>query len=172
MIQFHEVEQNSPEWFELRAPLYTASEAYKLLKLGKFKKEKSNFKGNKYTRRGHLLEPEALELYHAIKGTTSLSHGFVTNTKYPNAGASPDDLTHDTYVEVKCFGEDRHIKCSINQPPEIVAQIQFGMMVTEYKKADLVLYNPDIEDNKMCLFIIEIKRNKNIHDNFKRILGE
>lgn len=170
MVTVHKVEQGTDEWHELRAPLYTASEAGKLLTKGKFKKEPSNFKGNFYTERGHLLEVEALQLYHQIKGSQSLPHGFISNSKYPLSGASPDDLTIERYVEVKCFNQDRHRACAKELFFEVIAQVQYGLMITEYKVADVVLYNPKLPADE-ALIIIEVRADKMIHDNFRRILA-
>lgn len=170
MVTIHNIEQNTEEWFKLREGLYTASEAARILKEGLFTKTENTFKGNKYTQRGHDLEPIALELYHKIKNSQGIDHGFVTNSRYPKSGASPDDLTVDKYIEVKCFGERRHRECSESVFFEVLAQVQYGLMITEYEKADLVLFNPDVEA-KNALVIIEIKADKIIHDNFRRILN-
>jgi len=171
MVTIHNVEQNSEAWFELRKQYpYTASNAYTMLTKGRdFKR--SPFKGNKYTQRGHDLEPVALELVHKILKTESLPHGFVTNTKYPKAGASPDDLTIDTYIEVKCFNKVRHNMCAKEPFVEIIAQINHGLLITEYKKALLVLFNPDLPPHE-ALILKPIKPNKAIQNNLKRILLE
>lgn len=169
MVKIHKVEPNSPEWFELRAEYdYTASNAYELLRTGTVKKN-DGFTGNKYTRRGHDLEPVALELFHKLYGTESIEHGFVTNSKYPRAGASPDDLTDEFYIEVKSFGKDRHLSCAKDIFVEVMAQIQFGMLITEYTRAKLVLFNPDLKP-KDALFIREIKADNAIQNNIKRKL--
>lgn len=171
MVTIHQIEQNTPEWFALREECdVTASEAFNFLRQGKGYK-KSSFSGNFATNRGHLLEPEALELYHAIQGTQSIGHGFVTNSDYPRAGASPDDLTEHIYIEVKCFSIERHRACAKNPFVEVIAQIQFGLMISKYKLAHLVLYNPDLPADE-ALIILEVKPNKQIHANFKRELAK
>lgn len=169
MVVIHQVEQNTPEWFALREECdSTASSAYELLKTGKVTK-KPAFAGNYHTKRGHILESEALELVHAILGTQSTPHGFVTNSKYPRAGASPDDLTTDIYMEVKCFNEARHKACAKDPFPEIVAQIEYGKLITEYRKALLILYNPDLPAEE-ALVLIWIKPNRAIQNNLKKKL--
>ena len=170
-IKIHNVEQGTKEWHELRK-LYphTGSVAHNLLKHGTkdYPRNDSKFTGNFYTRRGHALEPEAIEVYEAIKDVKVDRFGFITNSKFPGCGYSPDGST-DRIIEVKAFNEKRHKEVPNNVPLEIQAQVQFGMMIMEMKLADLILYNPEI-DAEDCLFIITIKRNNKIIDNFKRIL--
>jgi hypothetical protein len=172
MLTNHDVEQGTPEWHALRDGLITASNAGKLLQLGiESALATSNFKGNWYTQRGHDLEPEAIELYELVKNITVERPGFITNSKYPGCGVSPDGIT-DRLIEVKCFMKDKHL--SINEktiPFEVIAQIQFGMMITGLRKTDLVLYNPDLEAEE-ALKIITVDRDLKIHERFLLILKE
>lgn len=80
-VRIHDVEQGSPEWIELRSGLYTGQNADKLLAYASQIKivngvassyaitEITGFGGNFFTRRGHILEDEALELYAATRPT-------------------------------------------------------------------------------------------------------
>ena len=113
MIKVHEVSQGSEAWHELRAGKYTGSNAHKILKFGAIPyslTETGNFKGNFYTKRGHILEVEAIELYEAITGLKVDRPGFVTNDLYPSAGYSPDGLLDDQLIEIKCFDKKEHMK--------------------------------------------------------------
>lgn len=179
MIKTHDVEQGSAEWHELRAGKYTGSNAHKLLRFGQIeyaRTETGTFRGNFYTKRGHILEDEAVELYETINGRQVSRLGFITNSAYPTCGYSPDGI--DGYIhaggillEVKCFNEAKHMAIAKGAiPPEILAQIHFGMLISDLRAARLVLYNPDIEDPKLCLQVIEVRYNRNIQNNFKRIL--
>jgi len=175
MITEHQVAQGTSEWHEARRGKFTGSNAYKLL--GTFgaseyaKALQASFKGNYFTKRGHLLEDEAIELYEAIKRTPVSRIGFVTNDLYPDCLYSPDGLTADIVVEVKCFNEKEHRKIAGGDiPMKVLAQIHFGMLITERKAAHLVIYNPDLEPEH-ALKIIDVKFNKAIADNFKRILS-
>jgi uncharacterized protein YjhX (UPF0386 family) len=173
MITVHDIEQGTPEWLELRAGKYTGSNAHKLLRFGAIeysRTEQGSFGGNFYTRRGHVLEDEALALYERIYKTQVDRPGFITNSEYPTCGYSPDGLDGLILLECKAFNPAKHMKIIKEGPPfEIEAQIHFGLTLTELKQARLILYNPDLEP-KYALHIIEIKANRNIKNNFRRYI--
>jgi len=184
MITVHEITQGDPEWHNLRAGLYTGSNAHKLLEhAGKIKiingepqsyalTELSNFGGNFYTKRGHLLEDEAIELYERITARSVDRPGFVTNTRYPMCGYSPDGVANDRTIEVKAFNEDSHMKIyNGNIPLKVQAQCHFGMLICGKKICDLVIYHPKLEA-KYALKIIPIRYNPRVAGNFKRIFKE
>jgi hypothetical protein len=77
-------------------------------------------------------------------------------------------------LEVKAFNEKRHgaINTVDDIPPQIMAQIQFGMMMLELRKAKLIMYNPDIEDIDEAYKVIDVRVNKAIQDNFKARLDD
>lgn len=174
MITIHQVEQGSEEWHELRAGKYTGSNAHKLLKYGARAyslTEPGTFGGNFWTKRGHLLEGEAIELFERITKLEVLRPGFVTNSRFPTCGYSPDGLLPAEVLEVKCFDEARHLKLLGGDIPlEIMAQIHFGMLVCERRAGRLIAYNPKL-DPKQALGIIKIKRNPAVISNFRRILA-
>lgn len=170
--------QGTPEWDAIRKGKITGSIAYRLL--GSFGKGEhvfngdSGFTGSFATERGHLLEDEAIEMYEAIKNETVQHYGFVTNDAYPDAGYSPDGLTDSHVIEVKCFSEKNHLEIWradswLAIPKKILAQIQFGILITERQGGRLVIYNPKLEAKK-ALRIIEVPRVEKIQENFKRIL--
>ena len=189
MVTTHDVEQGSDLWHAARRGRYTGSNAYKLL--GSFgateyaKAVQDSFKGNFYTKRGHLLENDAVKLYERIHKDQVQICGYVLNSKYPNALYSPDGLTDTHVLEVKCFNETEHSKIyDGNIPLKILAQIYFGMLICERKKGKLIIYNPDFAkefikgipnenyDPKKAFKIIEIKYDASILTNFKRILND
>lgn len=176
MIQLHDVEQGSSDWLELRAGLYTGSNADKLLKFGAIDyslTESGKFRGNFWTKRGHILEAEAIELYEQITKRQVDRPGFVTNSAYPGTGYSPDGLLPDRLIEVKCFDINKHFDLILgNIPLKVLAQIHFGLLICEMPQADLIAYNPTVEDPKQAFKIINIKANRNVQANFKRILSK
>jgi len=182
MITIHQVTQGTDEWHELRAGLYTGSNAHKLLDhSAKFKiingevtayalGEATSFKGNFYTKRGHILEEEAIELYDQIKKVKVERPGFVTNSNYKTCGYSPDGIRPDRTIECKAFKEDSHMKIYNGDIPiKVLAQCHFGMLICGKKLCDLIIYNPDL-DAKYAFKVIPIRYNPKIAANFRRIL--
>lgn len=175
-LTYHdEIEQGSPEWLQFREYKFTGSNAYKLLTsfgAGSWAMSSNEaWTGNFHTKRGHLLETEAIELYEQIKNVKCSFTGFVTNTKYPNCLYSPDGYLPDRTIEVKCFSVKEHLKTIENPSVKILAQCHFGQILLERPKTDLILYNPSDEvpvDKK--LVIITIRKDKDIHNNFKGII--
>lgn len=184
MITVHDVEQGTPEWLELRENLYTGSNADKLLSYSTSTKivngvvssysiaEITGFGGNFYTKRGHILEDEAIELYAQITGHKVSRPGFVTNTKYPGCGFSPDGHDDDLLVplEVKAFEEVKHMKMFKGEiPMKVLAQNHFGQLIWEKRGSRLVIYNPDLEA-KFALKIIDVRYSPAIQRNLKNKL--
>lgn len=148
--------------------------------------EITGFGGNFYTRRGHILEDEAIDLYATITGHKVSRPGFVTNSKYLGCGYSPDGFDDDLDIplEVKAFEPSKHMKMFNGVVTlKVLAQIYFGQFIWEKKGARLIIYNPDfakktidgepnpIYDPAKAFKIIEVKYSRNIMNNFKRILG-
>jgi hypothetical protein len=197
MIKVHDVEQGSPEWHALRSGKYTGANADKLLAYASQIKvvngvassyaitEITGFGGNFFTRRGHQLEDEALELYATITGHRVSRPGFVTNDDYTDCGYSPDghDDGLEIPLEVKCFEETKHLRMYKGDVSmKILAQIHFGQLIWEKHGARLLIYNPNFAkkelngppnpnyDPRKAFKIIDVKYNRNIQNNFKRIL--
>ena len=199
MITIHRVEQGSEKWKKLRADLYTGTAAEKLLQYSGSVKivngvasayaltEITGFGGNFFTKRGNLLEIQAIKLYQKITKSevmTSPEAGFVTNSKFPNCGYSPDGLRPDRTVECKAFNKEKHMKMFNGEITlKVLAQCYFGMLICGKKICDLVIYNPDfakqtLDDGsvnpdynpKYAIKIITIRHKPSIAANFKRIL--
>lgn len=181
-ITVHNVAQGSAEWLEARVGKYTGSNAYKLLSsfgaTAYAQAIHDSFEGNFYTKRGHLLEDEAIELYEAIYKTSVERPGFITNDDFPTCLYSPDGIDGDYLLEVKCFNKDKHTRIYNGDIPlPIKAQIHFGLLITGKKKGILIIYNPEFTrgDNpepRKAFKCIAISRNPMIAANFKKILTE
>lgn len=172
-INYHDIEQGSRKWFALRKGKVTASSADKLLIGGKkqlLSLPDKKFSGNFYTQRGSALEPSAVALYEQIKGVSVQTTGGITNDDYPDCWYSPDGYTDDRLLEVKCFQEAKHERARIETPFEVMAQVQFGMMIADKQLCELVLYNPDIQDASRCLYIVPIERDERIINHIRRKL--
>jgi hypothetical protein len=178
MIQTHNLKQGSPEWLAARVGKYTGSNAYKLLGshgvLEYAKAIESEFHGTFWTKRGHILEDEAIELYELIKGVKVERPGFITNDKYPNCLYSPDGILPGKGIEVKSFDLPQHMKLVRGDIDiKIMAQTHFGYLITELPEWELIAYNPhESLSPREQLVIIPIKRNPAILRNFKRILTQ
>lgn len=188
IIYHDDVEQGSPEWLQLRENKFTGSNAYKLLTsfgAGVWSMSKdTGFKGNQYTERGHLLEGEAIELYEKINDCKVEHTGFVTNEAYEDCLYSPDGFLRDRTLEVKSFNPKKHLECIKSVPVTILAQCHFGQMIMDKPLTDLIFYCPmptnwDEEKNgkwpvpvDKMLFVVKVKRDRDIQNNFKVRLDE
>ena len=175
MITIHQVNQRSAEWHLIRQGKVTGSNAHILLTKGLEEALKANEKRiaqNWYMKRGQTLEPEAIEIYEKIKDVDVQTVGFVTNSDYKNAGASPDGVVGTRLLEVKCFNASKQLSIGEdNIPFEVMAQLQFNMMICELEDADLILYNPDLPA-KDAFKIITVPKNYMIIQNIERKLNE
>lgn len=168
MIVWHDTGgQRTPKWFKLREKLWTGSKAIRLLQ-GKPLLPETSWRGNDATRRGELLEAAAIREYERKYRTKVQRPDFVTNTVYPNAGYSPDGIDRAWLLEIKAFLDKRHEDLVAEKIPLIVlAQICFGMIITGKRKARLLAFNPEYEEQ---LTVIEITYDKLIGGNIRRKL--
>lgn len=171
----YDCEQNTPEWFELRKSIPTASSASKIL-TGKGVRSESldgyaqtladelvnginpnKFHGNVHTDFGHTYEPFALEWYQERLGSPVYQTGFAVRF---GMGGSLDatSLEGARNVEVKCFPKrhDKAVKhflktgtCELARKP----QIQWNMAITGASYTDLVHYLPDDRSTNICITI-------------------
>lgn len=167
MIAYHDVEQGSPAWHALRKDLWTGSKAIRLLQ-GKPMPRDYQFDGNRYTKRGHALEVAALREYARLVRQVIHRPGFVTNNVYKNAGYSPDGIVGNTLLEVKALNGERHEKLAGgNIPLEFLVQIYFGMIITGCRKAKLLAFNPEYEQQ---LTVLDVIYDKVIGNNIRKKL--
>jgi len=168
---YDDIEQGSPEWLAVRKNRISGSTAHKLLgkgipSLNSFNTEEKNFTGNFATKRGHLLEPEAIELYEAINDVRVLTTGYVLNDKYSNAIYSPDGYLEDRTIEVKCFLPKAHLETIKRPSLKILAQCHFGQIILEKPLTDLILYCPKDEVPLDDKFVVKtIPKQDKIHAN-------
>lgn len=169
MITYHDVEQGSVKWHLLRKDLWTGSKAIRLLQ-GKSLPEESAWGGNDATRRGHALEAIAMMEYERKYNCKVERPGFVTNSVYPNAGYSPDGIDGGWLLECKAFNGKRHDDLVAGDIPlEVLAQIHFGMIITNRRKARLLAFNPEREQQ---LTVIDIEYDKLIGNNIRKKLRQ
>lgn len=164
MITYHDCEQGTVKWKLLRKGLWTGSIALRLLQ-GKKLPEDSDWGGNDATRRGHALESVAIMEYERKYRRKVARHGFITNSVYTNAGYSPDGIDGRILLEIKCFNGVRHeALVAGNIPIEVQVQMFFGMIITGCRRARLIAFNPEYEQQ---LTVIEITYDKIIGNNIR-----
>jgi len=180
VITWHDVKQGSAEWHKLRRLLWTGSTAIRLLQ-GKLFREQGDFGGNIHTKRGKILEEIAVREYERKYRVKVKRPGFVTNTVYPNAGFSPDAIDGPWLIENKSLNGIKHEeliegKRSLKNmedfimskiPLQYKVQIFFGMIITGLRKARLLAFNPEYEEQ---LIVIEIGYDKLIGNNIRKKL--
>lgn len=168
--------QNSPEWFEARRGIPTASEFSTIIAKGRSKNEPSvtrrkylltlagqiltgevvkAWEGNEHTERGHALEDEARQLYAFQCDADPQLVGFMRRGR---VGASPDSIVGDNgLVEIKT--KMPHIQLEVLEqdrlPPEHVTQIQGQLLVSGRDFCDFVSYWP-----KLPLFVKRVERDE------------
>lgn len=164
----HDIEQNSPEWYALRAGMPTASEFKKVItSQGKVSSQLAGYaatlagelfagkqleawEGNQWTEQGHEREDDARLWYELTTGNEARKVGFVTNDA-GTIGCSPDRLVGDNGgIEIKCRAGKGHVetmayidkngKC----PTDYFVQVQGQMWLCELDWMDLVFYHPDL----------------------------
>lgn len=164
MIRYYNFPQRSEKWYTYRKGRWTGSTAIDLLKGKQAPPENDGSFDNRHMLRGRVLEGLAIEAYE--KYTNQLGKvkhfGFITNSKYPHAGYSPDGVLDDTLLEVKCLNEENHKKLFDYIPVNYMAQIQFGLLISELPKAVLIGYNSDVSQE---LFTIEVLPDPKVQAN-------
>lgn len=165
MIIWHDVEQGSPAWKLLRAPLWTGTTVIRLLQ-GKMFMPHSD--SDFIHRRGHALELVAIREYERKYRTKVRRPGFITNTVYTNAGYSPDGIDRAWLIECKAFEGVRYEDLIAKKIPlPVLVQIFFGMIITGKRKARLLAFNPENEEQ---LIVIEIFYDRLIGNNIRQKL--
>ena len=159
-MKWHDVEQNSEEWQELRKNKFTASMFADLF----MKKETAGYKKairkvvferltgespesfkSEYMDRGHELESAAKEAYEMYSFETVKPGGFFELNEW--VGASPDGLVgEDGQIEIKSPAYNTFIDYLLSGrvPTEYTYQIQGQLYVTGRKWSDFVAYHPNL----------------------------
>lgn len=182
MIKFHDVEQQTDEWFKLRLDFpFTASNAQKIgngvTKKGELSSSMKNFVEekiaekyssapkkeleNEHLIRGNELEPLSRSYYEFENDVNVEEVGFITNSKYKMTGISPDGLIgKDGLFETKSPMDRKHFFFIVNGlelESQYMWQVQMQMLITERKWVDFVSYNPNFPER---LLVKRVASNK------------
>jgi hypothetical protein len=163
VIEVISCEQGTEPWFAARAGIPTASMFSTVMASGRGGGEsKTRAKymrqlageiitgkpmegfSNVHTERGHVMEPEARDLYSFATDTKPEQVGFIRNG---NKGCSPDSLIGTNgMLEIKSKLPDLLIECLDRDdfPPEHKAQGQGALWVAEREWIDIVVYWPEM----------------------------
>ena len=156
---WHEVEQNTPEWFDLRKGKFTASmfkdlfaakttAAYqntiKKVAFERLTGEVPESFSNDYMQRGHDLEPLARQAYEDYTFESVSNGGFFELSEW--VGASPDGIVGDGILEIKCpsYSTMLDYLCNPKLPTQYKYQVQGQLWVTGAKWCDFVAYHPKL----------------------------
>lgn len=153
--------QNSPEWFDCRKGIVTASQFKTILAKGKGGGESitrrkylytlageiitgvpSESFSNRNMERGHAMEDEARSFYSFLNDIEPERVGFIRNGR---KGASPDGLLGTAgLLEIKTAIPSVLIELLVKDqfPPEHKAQTQGQLMVAEREWVDICCYWP------------------------------
>lgn len=157
MMQIHEVEQNTPEWFQVRLGIPTASQFATVMAKGEGKTRKTYLYklagelitgepmegfSTPHTERGHAMEQEAADMYAFMQDADPQTVGFITNGR---KGCSPDRLIgNDGMLEIKT--KLPHLLLEVLEadkfPSAHKAQCQGQLWVAEREWVDLICYYP------------------------------
>jgi len=180
---FHDINQNTDEWLELRRGKFTAS-TFKDLFMGaktagyekaiyqpvfeKLTNESPESFSSSYMQRGHELEPLAVEHYEMETFTETKPGGFWSMGEW--LGASPDRLIDDDgLLEIKSPAFNTQINYLLKGTlPKIYHwQVHGQLYITNRQYCDFIAYHP-----KLKPLIIRIDRDEKIIDELELKLTE
>lgn len=163
MRKNHNVEQRSPEWFDLRSLRMTASNAQAIgsnekgletyistLMSEYYSTAPKEHFGNEHTDRGNELESDAVSLYEMQTDNIVNEIGFVTDDAISkHAGASPDGEIEgqNKGIEVKCISDSKYFLLMLDDEVKVESkhlwQMQMQMLMCGYESIDYIVYNPN-----------------------------
>lgn len=184
MVNYYtDIVQGTPEWFAIKEqyPL-SSSNATAIANQGAGLKtlvwkhlsekystgEKKTF-STEHTERGKDLEPQGRSLYSLERGVDVVEVGFITNDKYPLAGASTDGLVgNDGGLEIKSLEDKKHFPLTLEEEIPVDSdhmwQIQMELLITEREWFDYILYNPNY---KRSLLIKRVVKDEVMQEKLK-----
>lgn len=178
---YHDVKQNSEEWFQLRLGKVTSSQmAVVMANLGKpfgdpakryaleialerklGRSVSEEVYQNAAMQRGHELEPIARELYERENFVVVKNGGFFEHEK---TGDSPDGLVgEDGVVEIKSVYFNTHFKLlkEGGYDSKYKYQVHFHIWKTGRKWCDFVSFCPEMPEDKQ-LYTFRVHRDEEI----------
>ena len=165
-----EIEQRSPEWYELRRGVITASNAERLLTGAKQKTYAQELlvdiltEGaeerfvNDAMQWGIDNEANACMWYEMQSNDIVKPIGFCLHDDHDEYGCSPDGLINDDgLIEIKCPSSRVHLEYLESGPPaKYIAQMNWQMYITGRSYCIFVSYDPRFQEELQgCSYRIE-----------------
>lgn len=174
-VEIIDCEQNTPEWMAARCGVITASNFACLLMKGKAGaasetrrkylydlagerltgQTAEGWGGNKHTERGHVMEPDARNLYAFQTDSDPKRVGFM---RRGNVGASPDSLVGEVgllEIKTKLPRLQLEVLEAAAVPSEHIPQLQGQLWVSGREWVDFVSYWPGLP-----IFIKRVQRDE------------
>lgn len=169
-LEIFNCEQGTPDWFEARRGVVTASRFSDVLAKGQgitrrkylltlageaITGEVAESYSNAHMERGHVMEADARNLYAFAHDVETELVGFMRRGR---AGASPDSLIGDDgLLEIK--SKLPHLQLDVldkgKLPSDHVAQVQGQLWISGRAWCDFVSYWP-----KLPLFVVRVERDE------------
>lgn len=154
------------KWFDLRFARITASKIYEVAhcqtlegSLTQAVLGATKFTTTDAMKRGIQLEEQVLKVVASQKRIKIQKVGLYINPKDPIFGASPDGVSDEFCLEVKCPMKESTFRNYIKDgkiTPKPFAQIQLQMYLTRKKKGLFCVASPNFEESNE-VFIIEVQ---------------
>ena len=174
--------QGSEEWFAARRGNVTGSMLWSIMpshKSGKYTKARDDYMmqlaceiltgrtEEMYVtpdmQRGTDLEPEARAVYEAETGNTVDECGYIAHPDIPEFGASPDGITGDRAIEIKCPKTSTHVKTLTTGYYDYKYKIQIHaeMMCAGKYICDFISYDNRLP-NELAMKIITVEYDQKL----------
>jgi len=182
-IKIYEVDQGTPEWFNLRKGKVTASHAQAIGNNGRgldtylneimaeyFSSAEKEQYSNINTERGNELEPTARMIYEMENACEVEQVGFCQLNDF--VGCSPDGLVgNDGMIEIKCPDDKTYFNILMEEKIDsgYEWQCQMNMLILKRKWCDLVYYNPNFEKStKIFRLLPDEEKFKQLQAGFEK----
>jgi putative phage-type endonuclease len=168
IISSETLPQGSPEWLLWRKKGIGSSDIAVILGVSPYKTpytlwlEKTgqqleeDLSGNFAVQRGIALESEARDGFNKLKNANYKPVLFISSEhEFMRFSCDGFDRESNTFIEIKCPGEESHNKALAGVVPEhYMMQVQFGLLVSAASKALYVSYNPN---HDFSYAVVEVK---------------
>jgi len=178
------VEQGSDEWMRARTGIPTASSFDKIItSTGKastqsrayanklvaeyFLQDKISVEQNEWMTRGIELEPQARSYYSFVSDIEINEVGIVYKDSSKMLSCSPDGLSNDRGLEIKCPAPHTHIEYLLADklPAKYIAQVQGSMYVTGLTQWDFLSFHPELPP-----LLINVSADENWQNAFNKLI--